>query len=124
MPDGEKGMVVIMPTQMFPIADFSGIFASVLTIMPRYEDIPADFRQFHNKWVRFFSDMFYVGIKIKQLKPKDGIDAAKALRHLRTIAVSFEPKHEHKEAAVAYLASQWFDDIEYEKVEGQERLNR
>ena len=33
----------------------------------------------------------------------DGIDAKKAMRHLATIQRSWSPKHEHKEAAVAFL---------------------
>lgn len=39
---------------------------------------------------------------------RDGVDGELALRHLSTILRSFEPKHEHKEAMVAYLASLWF----------------
>jgi hypothetical protein len=46
-----------------------------------------------------------------EIKPKEGVDVDKALRHIQAIMRSYQPKHEHKEAAVAYLLSQWFDDV-------------
>lgn len=104
----------------FPVQKVTGLDlafpATVKHLMPKYEDIPEEFLHWspNDKWQKFFGDMFYHGIKIVELKPKDGIDGQDALRHLRVIAGSFEPKHEHKEAAVAYLASQWFNDIVYE----------
>jgi hypothetical protein len=89
--------------------------ASVKEWMPDYDDIPVEFRNFYNKWNRFQRDWFYNGIKIIETKPKPGIDSKAAMRHLGAIQGSFEPKHEHKEAAVAFLASLWFDDVKYEK---------
>lgn len=82
---------------------------SVYHLMPRYEDIPDEFKKRRNPYVRKTSDWFFSGIKFSSLKAKDGIDATKAIRHLKAILGSFEPKHEHKEAAVAYLMSLWFD---------------
>lgn len=91
--------------------------AKVAHLMPKYDEIPEEFRNFnhHNKWQNLVSTWFFEGIKIKELKPKDGIDAKKAMRHIGTILKSFEPKHEHKEAACAYLLSLWFDDILYDR---------
>jgi len=43
------------------------------------------------------------------LTPKDGVDVKKAMRALKAALGSFEPKHEHKMAAVGYMLSQWFD---------------
>jgi hypothetical protein len=61
------------------------------------------------KWERFQSDWFYCGLKSTDgLIPREGVDKAKAMRHLKTIQGSFEPSHEDKVAAVAYLASLWF----------------
>lgn len=79
-------------------------------LMPDYADIPAEFKRAHGKWCDFASTWFFKGLKGASFEPREGIDPAKALRHLRTIIGSFEPKHEHKEAAVAYLASLWFTD--------------
>jgi hypothetical protein len=69
------------------------------------------------KWIDFQECWFFHGIpKSAEFKPAEGIDADKALRHLSAIQGSFEPKHEHKMEAVAYLASRWFKDIKgYER---------
>ena len=84
--------------------------ASVSHLMPEWSDIPQEFKGHGSKWNRFFSDMFFSGISSADLQPNEGIEADVALRHIRVISGSFEPKHEHKEAAVAYLMSQWFKD--------------
>lgn len=86
----------------------------VNSMMPKYSDIPDEFKSGHTKWNSFFNDMFYKVIKSYSATPKDGIDKADALRHFSAVARSFEPKHEHKEAACAYLLSLWFDDITWE----------
>lgn len=78
--------------------------------MPPYSEIPEEFLWANGKWNEFFSDMFYSGIKDLKLNPRDGVDTRKALRHMRCVASSYEPEHEHKEAAVAYLMSLWFED--------------
>jgi len=81
-------------------------------LMPAYDDISPDFRNMnsHNKWQRFQEDWFFKGLDIKRIVPKKGVDAHLAVRHLAAIQGSFQPKHEHKRAAVAYLASRWFMD--------------
>jgi hypothetical protein len=60
------------------------------------------------EWRGFQSRWFFEGVDVSGMKPRKGVDKEKALRHLGAIQGSFEPKHEHKEAAVAYLASLWF----------------
>ena len=81
--------------------------------MPDYDDIPVEFRNFDNKWTWFQRNWFYNGIKIIEIKPKPGIDSKAAMRHLRAILGSFEPNYYHRGAAVAFLASLWFDDMKY-----------
>ena len=79
-------------------------------IMPDYyNDIPKEFYDMYNPWCRWQSDWFFNGISKDTVKVKDGINADHAWRHLYRIQSSFQPKHEHKMAAVAYLASLWFD---------------
>lgn len=79
--------------------------------MPEYKDIPKDFKNNQNNpYVRMQQTWFYKGLKGVELKPKPGIDLNKALRHLSYIQGSWEPKHEHKEAGVAYLASLWLEE--------------
>jgi hypothetical protein len=77
-------------------------------LMPSMLEIPAEFKR-GNLWTRFQARWFFNGLKGKP-KARDGIDQSTALRHLAAIQGSFEPKHEHKEAAVAYLASLWLDE--------------
>lgn len=74
--------------------------------------IPEEFkdRNTNNKWLEFQRTWFFKGIKSSGLVPKPGIDMNEALRHLQAIQSSYEPKHEHKEACVAYLASLWFEE--------------
>lgn len=86
-------------------------------LMPEMKDIPEDFKKDYGpqkKWLDFQSDWFNFGLKSIQAKPKTGVDTKDALRHLAEIQGSFEPTHEHKQAAVAYLASLWFEDVKYE----------
>jgi len=99
------------------VPELEAIFpGAVKHLMPRWEEIPAEFKEYRGtKWNGVFNDWFYHGAKNVKYKPKPGVDTAKAMRHVRAVMGSFEPKHEHKEAAVAYLLSQWFEDISYEK---------
>lgn len=85
--------------------------ATVKELMPEYQDIPDDFKHMSNPWVQVFSRWFFSGVKKELFVAKPGIDREQALRHINTIIGSFEPKHEHKEAAVAYLMAQWFEPI-------------
>lgn len=84
----------------------------VNTLIPSMQNIPAEFKNSRNPWVKFQCDWFYNGLpKGTKFIMKEGVDEREALRHLSAIQGSWEPKHEHKEAAVAYLASQWFDKV-------------
>lgn len=98
---------------MFPVAEVSPLDMAFPTtvkhLMPPYAEIPAEFKNDRTVWNRLVSDWFFCGVKNLTLTPKDGIDKDKALRHIKTVMGSFEPKHEHKEAACAYLLSQWFE---------------
>lgn len=104
---------------MFPIKDvplIDIIFpTSVKNFIPSYEEIPKEFKNRYNetKWNKLFSDMFYCGLEKLKLIPKDGIDAQKALAHIRYVMGSWEPKHEHKEAACAFLFNEWFKDAKW-----------
>jgi hypothetical protein len=94
--------------QPAPIDDVTLAFpASVTALMPPYSELP---KELPRKWVGFQRDWFYKGLKVTGLRAKPGVDLTMALRHLGAIQRSFEPKHEHKEAAVAYLASRWLED--------------
>jgi hypothetical protein len=83
-------------------------------LLPPYTEIPQEFHMgSRGKWNRFVSDWFFCGLKDLKVTPKAGIDQGKALRHIKAIMASWEPQHEHKEAGCAYLASLWFEDVQY-----------
>jgi len=82
--------------------------------MPAYADIPKEFKGWNGKWQDVQSKWFYTGLpEGTKFIAKEGVDVTKALRHLKTVQGSFQPKHEHKTAAVSYLMSLWFTDVVY-----------
>ena len=81
-------------------------------LLPPYATIPDEYKRGHTKWNKVVSRWFLSGLpKETRFVAKLGIDENAAKAHLRAILVSFEPKHEHKEAGCAYLLSKWFDDV-------------
>lgn len=87
---------------------------NVSHLMPVYEDIPSEFHKCNSPWSTLASAWFYEGLdKDARFYAKDGIDAQKAVKHVHTIMRSWQPKHEHRIAACAYLLSLWFDKIEF-----------
>ena len=89
---------------------------SIKNLLPAYSDIPDGFGMYSsNKWVKVVSDWFFYGLKNCKWVPKEGIDQAKALRHIQACMASDEPKHEHKIEGCAYLLSLWFNDVTYQR---------
>jgi hypothetical protein len=43
------------------------------------------------------------------------VDTTKALRAVAACIGDWGPSHEHKEAGVAYLLSEWFEDVTYQR---------
>jgi hypothetical protein len=88
----------------------------VSKLLPPYADIPAPFKSDNTRtWFHKLPiDWFYRGLTSIQLTPRDGVDGEAALQHIRAVLVSFEPKHEHKMAGVAYLLDQWFSGGKWE----------
>ena len=85
-----------------------GIGRGVYALMPAYADIPIEFRDQDTVWNDIQAKWFFGGYDFKTLMTQPGIDRGRALSHLAAIQRSFEPKHEHKAAGVAYLMSLWF----------------
>ena len=82
--------------------------ATLGTLLPPIESIPVDY-PYSQEWLRFQQKWFAGTLPPDtEMEPADGIDATAAGRHLTAIQRSFEPKHEHKIVAVAWLASRWF----------------
>ena len=108
------------PYEPQEIDDLMLVFpAGTSHLLPPVEVIPEEFDTFNfvrtatkgpDLWLRFQNTWFNEGLGSNtELIPKKGIDPEKAMRHLGAIQGSFEPKHEYKAAAVAYLASLWFE---------------
>lgn len=107
------------------VDDLSMVFgADALKHMPSLVECEAGLRLLDRKTARMWRDFqatwFFEGLSPDvEFTVAEGVDGATAIRHLKMINGSFAPKHEHKEAAVAYLASRWFTSVKnYEKRAG------
>lgn len=101
------------------VPDVQVVFAAnVSPLMPAWETIPESFRKWDGDsdsrpWIAFQNAWMFKGLpKDTVFHTREGIDRKAALRHLAVTQQSFEPKWEHKQAAVAWLASRWFESIE------------
>lgn len=99
------------------IPDVDGLDVSFGTTkgLPPMSSIPKEFIDGNTKWNKLFSAWFYGGLKSLTLTANEGVDMTKAKHHIRALMVSFDPKHEHKAAGVAYLMSKYFANAEWEK---------
>jgi hypothetical protein len=97
------------------ISDLTFAFPAnvVGTLLPERSEIPEEFdsnwHRNNHEWCGVANRWFSHGLDQSDFVAKDGIDAETAWKHLGTIMRSWEPKHEHKIAGVAWLMSQWFD---------------
>jgi hypothetical protein len=57
---------------------------------------------------------FFRGLKNLKTKPRDGVNVDDALAHIEYVMRSWEPKHEHKTAGVAFLIDEWFEEFSAE----------
>lgn len=95
-----------------PVDDATVHFGGIDGLMPPYSEVRAAER---SKWADWQSEWFFSGLK-RYPVPKPGIDLQMAMRHLRAINGSFAPKHEHKQAATAFLANLWFTSPDGEEI--------
>lgn len=82
--------------------------------IPAWNDIPKEFKHGKTQWNDLFNEIFFKGATNLKLAPKQGVDTHKAMAAISSIMRSWDPKHEHKEAACAYLFSEWFTDYSIE----------
>lgn len=86
--------------------------ANLERLLPPMNEIPEELRyRSGTAWNRIVGRWFFTGLRGRFVW-KEGIDGEAAMRHLRACMGSWEPKHEHKEAGVAYLLSLWADRFE------------
>jgi len=85
---------------------------NALAWMPPMSEIPAEYRDRNNVWNSIASKWFFDGLPAStKFHGKKGVDEKAALRVIGATLGSFAPKHEHKEAAVAYMLASWFDKV-------------
>jgi len=99
------------------VSDAEIAFGGINGLMPPYKGLEEFdcYSRGKKSWGRdLFMDWFYKGLKSLELYPKQGIDKNKALRHIKAVMQSFEPSHEHKVAACAFLFEKWFESGKWE----------
>lgn len=80
--------------------------------LPKWENIPDEFKVNYpeHPGVTMAAQWFYGTLAGAKLPPvREGVNEIEAMRVIRAILVSFEPKHEHKMAGVGYLINEWWD---------------
>ncbi len=102
------------PTKMLEIPGVSDadVAYSNAQFLPAWDDIPKDFKRHRGTpFNKIVSTLFFEGGKLSDfgLTPKKGVDQRKAMRVIKACMGSWDPKHEHKEAGVAFMFSEWFD---------------
>ena len=102
-----------------PVSDVDVAFGGkAMQILPPISEIPDEFQNYSNEWNRFVSSWFFGGLK-RYPVPREGVDFDLALRNLMCVIGSFQPKHEHKGAGAAYLASLWFSSPDGELIKAK-----
>jgi hypothetical protein len=101
-----------------PNVDEPGVVFGDITHMPKFDTLPEEFRRERSLYCAAVSHWFYGGAKRdgdtliidgKRFKAKPGVDATKALKAIKAVLGSWEPKHEHKIAACGFMLSEWFE---------------
>lgn len=82
-------------------------------LLPEESEIPDEFWEVNasNEWVDIADHWFARGLEGFGFVPKDGVDPELAFRQLGACMRSYQPKHEHKIAGVAWLLSLMFEDF-------------
>ena len=76
--------------------------------LPKMKDIPEDFFKRSNVYVQLFNAIFFKGLVEFNYEPMEGFSKDTINKVIASHAGSFMPKHEHKEAGVAYMMSLMF----------------
>jgi hypothetical protein len=90
------------------------LYPNVFYLVPPYNQIPEEFKRDNNPWCRWQIKWFFSGLDGKKGQipdAKKGINRQHAMTHLSWIQQDFQIPHEHKQAAVAYLASLWMEPL-------------
>lgn len=115
LPDNKTSPLPYLPQS---ITEPERAFGGRPDLLPAWNAIPEDWRSDRSddprarRYRRLVSQWFFRGLPAEiEFYMVEGIDGETAFRHLSAIMGSFAPKHEHKEAAVAYLLNLWTTDV-------------
>ncbi len=92
----------------FPVFTGADVaFGAPLRAYPPIESVPDGLAPYEE----VFSKLFFRGGKLDDfgLSIKPGLDRGQVMGGLRALMGSFEPKHEHKQAVVAWCLREWCD---------------
>lgn len=92
-------------------------------LLPRLENIPDELKHGISEWPKWANHLFHKGGADIAMYPREGVDAEKAYLHAMCCLRSYEPKHEHKIAGVAYLLATFFEKIEVTKGDASGKEN-
>jgi len=94
------------------------LISGTTKLLPAAFEIPEEFYfGGESKWNKLFNDMFYCGLTSLDIKPKEDININAALRCIKAHMGSWAPKHEDKEAGVAYIMFVLFEDATWTAAE-------
>lgn len=104
-------MPILKPvTNLIPLETSFG--GDMNRLLPKREDIPKEYWNMNSGKQDVFLRWFYRGLpKVTEFVPREDVDPNDALKHIRAIMTSWEPKHEHKNAACSYLLDLWFEKV-------------
>mgnify|MGYP001076967175 CR=1 FL=1 len=79
---------------------------------PALWQIPASITTVENPWSNVAASLMWGGsAAILSALPKAGIDKERALLHVGAVLLAVDLTVEHREAAAAFLLSEWFESI-------------
>lgn len=89
--------------------------ASVVgSLLPEADKIPKEFWSSQNDWHQFADRLFFHGWPTDmEIYSRPDVDGQIAIEHVGTVLRSYQPKHEHKMAGVAWLLSRWFKAVRH-----------
>jgi hypothetical protein len=89
--------------------DADVVFGGAL-YMPRMEDLPEEYRCERADACRVAEHLFFKGGRLSDYGYlcREDVDFGDALRAIKAVLGSFQPKHEHKIATVGWMIDKWF----------------
>lgn len=105
---------------MLTVPEVSGVDAVFGNIrhMPKYDTLPDEYQQMRgiardavSSWFFSGAKAIPTGLEIDGVKwtAREGVDHVKALRAIKAVLCSFEPKHEHKIGGCGFMLNEWFE---------------